>query len=191
MQIYRAVPRDGFDPTKIHTRHPSARLPGNVPYFVDNLWEFTRSEDKPSRRHAVYASPTAELALDGAAGVGLPQDGFIACRVECRTPPKVFQLSVTDARYHPDVKRLQRAVHDKLARAAAAGLDARLALAPLFLPGLTRHELMTAMEANAPLRQLVEELAPAVTLWADTPNAAIGELFFEIDEDNAYTLHPL
>lgn len=189
MQIYRAVPRPTFNPERVHKRHPGARLPGNVPYFVDNLWEFTRPADKPSRRNAVYASPTVELALDGAAGVGQPQDGFIACRVECRTPPKTFQLSVADARYHPDVKRLQKAVHDKLGGASPLGFEGKLAVAPLFVPGITRGELMAAMEQSDQLRALVEELASMLTLWNDTPDAAVGELFFEIDEQNTYTLN--
>jgi len=190
MPIYRAVPRDTHEPGREHTRHPGSRLPGNVPYFVDNMWEFTRPHDKPSRRHAVYASPTVELAFDGAAGVGRPRNGFVACRVECRTPPKTFQLSVADARYHPDVKRLQKAVHDKLSGRNPPGFDERLALAPLFLPGITRPELTAEMDRNAPLRELVEELASMVTLWSDAPDTAVGELFFEIEEDNAYTLHP-
>jgi hypothetical protein len=191
MQIYRAVPRRSFKPEHVHTRHPGIRLPGNVPYLVDNVWEFTRPADKPSRRHAVYASPTAEHALNGAAGVGQPQDGFIACRVEFRKPTKTFQLSVADARYHPDVKKLQNAVHDKLAGKTPLRFDGKLALAPLFLPGMTRDELQVAMAGNAELRFLVEELAACVTLWGDTPDTAAGELFFEIGEDNAYTLHPV
>ncbi|QNA88869.1 hypothetical protein G4G28_10925 [Massilia sp. Dwa41.01b] len=164
-------------------------MPGNVPYFVDNLWELTRPDDKPSRRKAVYASPTVELAFDGAAGVGQPREGFIVCRVECSRPPNMFQLPVTDARYHPDVKRLQKLVHGKLGGAVPPPLSDRLALAPLFLPGIARHELMAAMEENGALRQLVEELVSRVTLWTDTPDPVRGEQFFELDKDNSYTLH--
>jgi hypothetical protein len=155
------------------------------------MWELTRPDDMPSRRKSVYASPTAGLALDGAAGVGQAQDGFIACRVECRRPPKRFQLSVADARYHPDVRALQRAAHARLAELAPAGLAGKLALAPLFVPGMTREELATAMAGNAVLRDLVAGLAALVTLWQDAPNTDAGELFFEIDEDNAYTLSPV
>lgn len=191
MKIFRAVPRTNFDPAREYRRHPGTRLPRNVPYLVDNLWEFTRPDDMPSRRHSVYASPTAALALDGAAGVGQLQDGFVASRVECRSSPKTFQLSVADARYHPDVKRLQTVVHDKLAGPDPVGFESKLALAPLFVPGMTRDELKTAMEGNAGLRDLVMELALLVTLWKDTPNSAVGELFFELDEDNMYKLHPI
>lgn len=191
MNIFRAVPHAGFDPARVHTRHPGTRLPANVPYLVDNLWEFTRPHSMPSRRKSVYASPTPALALDGAAGVKQPQDGFIACRVECRYPPKAFQLSVADARYHDDVKILQKTVHAKLAGMSAAGPQGKLALAPLFVPGMTRDELQVAMEESVALRDLVVELAALVTIWKDTPDVEAGEVFFEIDEDNAYTLHPV
>ncbi|MDN4051754.1 hypothetical protein QPK32_01475 [Massilia sp. YIM B02763] len=191
MNIFRAVPRAGFDPARLHTRHPGTRLPANVPYLVDNLWEFTRPASMPSRRKSVYASPSASLALDGAAGVGRAQDGFVACRVVCRYPPTCFQLSVTDARYHPDVKALQKVVHARLADLGPAGLQDKLALAPLFVPGMTPDELHAAMEGNAALRDLVQELAALVTLWTGTPDPDAGELFFEIDENNVYSLHPV
>lgn len=191
MQLYRAVPRSGFDPERQHKRHPGARLPANVPYFVDNLWEFTRPNDRPSRRYAVYASPTPELALAGASGVNRPKEGFIACRVECLTPPKTFQCSVSDARGHPDLTCLRQAIQDRFAGRTPLAFETRLALAPLFLPGIARHELAEAIKQDATLRDFVDMLASTVTLWTDTPDLASGELFFEIEEDNAYQLHPL
>lgn len=191
MTIFRAVPRAGFDPARVHTPHPGTRLPANVPYLVDNLWEFTRPDNMPSRRKSVYASPTAALALDGATGVGQAQDHFVACRVECRYPPKSFQLSVADARYHRDVKALQKAVHAKLGGLGPASLEAKLALAPLFVPGMTRDDMQAAMAGNAALHDPVVELAALVTVWQDTPDTGAGELFFEIGADNAYTLHPV
>ena len=191
MQLYRAVPRSGFDPERQHKRHPGLRLPANVPYFVDNLWEFTRPDDKPSRRHAVYASPTPKLALAGAAGVGRPEEGFIVCRVDCLTPPKAFQLSVADARGHSDLISLRQAIQNRFAGRTPLAFETRLALAPMFLPGIARHELAVAMEQSATLRDLVTTLAATITLWNEKPDIACGELFFEIEEANAYTLHPV
>lgn len=191
MQLYRAVPRSGFDPGRQHKRHPGARLPANVPYFVDNLWEFTCPNDKPSRRYAVYASPTPELALAGGSGVNRHEEGFIACRVECLRPPKTFQCSVSDARGHPDLTFLRQAIQERFAGRTPLAFETRLALAPVFLPGMARLELAKAMKQNATLRDFVDMLASTVTLWTDTPDLASGELFFEIEEDNAYRLHPL
>lgn len=191
MLIFRAVRLDTFDPERVHTRHSSQRLPGNVPYLIDNLWEFARPQGRPSRRHAVYASPTVELALAGAHPGGPAVNQYLACRVVFRNEPQIFQLSVPDARHHPDVKRLQRLVHDRLANWSERGLDSKLALAPLFMPGTTRKELSIAMENNPELRAIVEEVAAAVTMWSDAPDLLRGEIIFEIDEDNAYTLQPV
>lgn len=191
MQIYRAVRLDTFKPGHVYTRHPGTRLPANVPYFVDNLWEFSRPNGRPSRRHAVYASPTVDLAFDGAAGVRQPRDGFVVGHVECRAPAKTFQLSVADARYHPDVRNLQKLVHDRLAGRHPLGPADRLTLAPLFLPGVTRSELTGMMEGNALLRDFVDMLASTVTVWFDAPDCAAGEILFELEGDNSYTLHPV
>nr|WP_217346317.1 hypothetical protein [Noviherbaspirillum sp. L7-7A]MBV0880724.1 hypothetical protein [Noviherbaspirillum sp. L7-7A] len=191
MNIFRAVPRDGFNPNRVYEWRDGQRLPGNVPYLVDNLWEFTRPEEKPSRRRAVYASPTVELALDSASAGGLPRDKYIPCQIAFRMLPEVFQLSVPDARHHLDVKRLQRLVHGKLANWSERGLDSKLALAPLFLPGTTREELSAAMKNNSELRHIVKEAAAAVTMWRDAPDTLRGEIIFEVDEANAYTLRPV
>jgi hypothetical protein len=56
MKIYRAVPRKGFNPEKVYRSHSSGRLPGNVPYVVDNLWEFTRA-----RRETFQATCSASF----------------------------------------------------------------------------------------------------------------------------------
>lgn len=188
MPIFRAVRLDTFDPKRVHIRHSSQRLPGNVPYLIDNLWEFARPQGKPSRRYAVYASPTVELALAGAHPGGPSPNQYLACRVVFRNEPQIFQLSVPDARHHPDVKRLQRLVHDRMANWGGRNLDSKLGLAPLFMPGTTREELSAAMKNNSELRNIVEEAAAAVTMWRDVPDPLRGEIIFEIDEDNAYTL---
>ena len=42
----------------------TTRAPGDVPFFVDSLWNWRRSESYPTRRQSVCASPTPELALN-------------------------------------------------------------------------------------------------------------------------------
>lgn len=81
VSMFRAVPRDRWDPTQRHVRQVTRRTPGNVPYLVDNLWEYLRSENFPSRRHAVYASPTPELALANATGTWQGRDAFVVTQV--------------------------------------------------------------------------------------------------------------
>lgn len=190
MVIYRAVPRHDLQPGKEMRRLPGRRLPGNIPYLVDNLWEFARPESMPSRRHAVYASPTPALALKNASAFNMPPESYVACRVEFAVEPVMIQLSVPDAREHPDVGHLQKLVNKRLGDWACRDAVDKHELAALFLPGIAKGELAAAMSSSALLTDLVTHAAAAVRLWEQTP-AADGELFFEIAEDNFYILHPL
>lgn len=193
MPIYRAVPAATFTAGRQLRRNPGRRLPGNVPYLVDNLWEYARPAGMPSRRHAVYASPTPQLALQNAIAGGLQQDAYLACRVEFHIEPPMIQLTRSDARHHPDILRLQQRVNGALKDMAAADVAVILALAPLFLPGITHDELAAARDGQPALDRLVREAAAAVTSWSPAPSevSADGELFFEILDDNFYTLHPV
>lgn len=193
MVLYRAVPAATLRPGEKKYRHDGRRLPGNIPYLVDNLWEYTRPDDKPSRRHAVYASPTPELALQNATADGLPPSGYVACRLAFHREPALMQLTVSDARHHRDIRALQQLVNRELGEGAGDDLANKLPLAALFLPGVTRHELAATM-ADAPvLENLVRKAAAIVTFWSVTPDqvAQDGELFFEIASDNFYTLEPV
>lgn len=190
MVLYRAVPRHDLQPEEKVRRNAGRRLPGNIPYLVDNLWEFARPDSMPSRRHAVYASPTPALALENASVFQIPPGGYVACRLEFFREPAMVQLSVTDARKHPDVGHLQKLVNTRLGDWAGRDAAAKQQLATLFLPGITKGELAAAMSSSNLLSDLVEHAVAAVSLWASEP-AADGELFFEISEENYYVLHPV
>lgn len=192
MKIFRAVPRDGYEPGKVHQWRDGSRLPGNVPYLVDNMWEFTRPQDKPSRRRAVFASPSAELTLQGASAGGLSADKYVPCELIFSLPmPVPFQLSVPDARFHPDVSKLPKLVNHHLKGWGNRGFERKMALAPLFLPGIAADELLIAMQASQELRELVETAAAAVTMWSDIAAPATGEISFELGVDHTYTLTPV
>lgn len=192
MKFFRAVPTAQYVPNAVQRRHPGRRLPSNIPYMVDNLWEFTRPSERPSRRHAVYASPSAELALAYAVAGGAARRDYIACEMVFQKRPTFIQLPVEDAKLHPDVLVLQQFVNRKLGGWSALPLAHKLALAPLLLPGVTRAELLEAMETSELLAEVVREAASRVTFWwPDGVVEATGELFFEIDEGNAYTLEPV
>jgi hypothetical protein len=192
MKFFRAIPTAHYTPGEELKRHPGRRLPSNIPYMIDNLWEFTRPQDRPSRRHAVYASPSPELGLTYAVAGGAARDSYMVCAMRFRKDPAFMQLSVEDAKFHPDVLVLQQFVNRKLGSESAASLDRKLELAPLFLPGVTREELLEAMRGSARLAEFVQEAAALVTFW--WPQGTVketGELFFEIDEDNVYVLEPI
>ncbi len=189
MKIYRAVPRKGFDPEKIYKGHSSGRLPANVPYVVDNLWEFTRPADKPSRRHSVFACPAPELTFGNAAAGGLSPDEYIACELHFKGPqPTPFQLSERDARYHDDAYQLPKLVNKKLENWSDRSPESKIALAPLFLPGTTAEELVAAMRSCSELDRLVKDLAATVTMWSDTPDPAVGEITFQLGAEHSYIL---
>lgn len=191
MEMYRAVPREDFDAAKIHGWRAGSRLPGNVPYLVDNLWELARPPHLPSRRNAVYASPTPALALPNATAKNLRQDQYVVGRIKLNGTPKLFQLSTPDARDHRDLKALQKLVHATWKDWGMRTMTAKLALAPLFLPGTTRAELEEAMAADPAVRILIEAAVTAVTVWTDLPNAAEGEIIFELGQGDSYTLEPV
>lgn len=190
MDLYRAVPCRQYQENVLMHRIPGARLPSNVPYLVDNIWEFARPPHRPSRRNAVYASPTPELALKNASAALEAGDTYLACRLEFRYEPPVIQLSVSDARYHPDLQNVQRLVTQRLQRQGISGMHALMPCAALFLPGVTKVELKASMADSALLEGLVSEAAAIVRLWDDAP-ASDGELFFEVAEDNHYVLRPI
>jgi hypothetical protein len=187
MNLYRAVPKENLDYNKAYRRAKTPRLPGNVPYFVDNIWEFFRPSDKPSRRYAIYASPSVELALENASAQHLARDQYTACRVTPLNPVKAFQLSVTDARYHPDIKNLQKLIHDYLYKIENPSFNDKQFLSVLFVPGSNKQDIETAIIDNIKLQALMEDALKIVSIWRDEPNIK-GELFFELEEDNSYSL---
>lgn len=187
MKLYRAVPIPGFVDRQRKVRHEGRRLPSNIPYLVDNMWEFTRPASMPSRRHAVYASPTVELALECASAAGVDRAGYVVCELVFDKEPPTIQLSVKDARRHDDVPNVQRVVNGLLNRWVESDLANKSTLAALFLPGTSKEELLGAMDAQPQLKEIVLEASKFVTLWKDEPSAD-GEFFFEVLDGNGYVL---
>lgn len=195
-KLYRAVPVKGFNAERRYSRYDSMRAPMNVPFVVDNLWELMRPAEMPSRRHAAYASPTPELALANASA-GDADGAYLVCEVSFSGPVRIAHLAVTDARHHPDVRLLQRAVVDDLASLCGSSSDLaqRTTIAPLFMPTMTQ-ELLAALRVQSEVvdrvLRRVEELS---SFWASAvtvPNPqSNGELFFEVEPGGYYQLTPL
>ncbi len=82
IDLFRALPESRLaQTTDGYKRQTTLRIPSNFPYFVDNIWEWLRPAPMPSRRHAVYASPTPELALENASAPLAEGDRYVAYRV--------------------------------------------------------------------------------------------------------------
>lgn len=195
MKLYRAVARDNAPtPSTNHVRIETLRAPSNVPYLVDNLWEFLRPEHMPSRRHAAYASPTPELALANASSVaGADRSAYDAFEVKIQGKAKVAHLAVTDARYHNDIRQLPKAILDVLGKEfSALPLADRMAVGPLFMPYMRKADLLELAKGDARIQQCLDKAAQVSTFWSSAkvlPNpASAGELFFELDEGASYQL---
>lgn len=192
--LYRAVktitPKD-HDLT--HAWRPSMRLPVNVPYVVDNIWEWLRPASMPCRRHAVYTSATPELAL---ANAGTPQRKieYTAYLVDISGEYLVAQLLQKNAREHLDLQRIQDFVQKCQAAWAALPWDARQRVAILFAPGCTKADFGRVIEQDAAAAAFVKKATALSTFWTDARamvGSGEGEMFFELQGSATYRLRPM
>lgn len=185
MPVYRATKDHStldFSPL------PTPRQPGNVPFYVDNIWEWLRPDTMPSRRHAAFGSPDAKLAAaaiqSDLSDVFLvePGKGTRFCQLVAGDMPE-------DAKYHADLERLKRFFRKCLnASWLRADLTERMRVAPLFLPCSSKAEIAALMDSDS-LPFDPTELANESTFWQDIvlfdphSNASLphpaGEIFFE------------
>lgn len=169
----------------------TSRAPGNVPYYVDNIWEWLRPDGAPSRRRAAFASPTPELAATGAQG-----DVADAWRVELVDGQSAYQIvkgeSPQDAKYHGDIARLKSLIIGELRRCSwfDLPLSERKPELDLFVPCVSQADMQAIVDASTRLD--AETLRAACSFWSDVeafdsrnePPHPTGEIFF----DGAYRL---
>jgi hypothetical protein len=191
--LYRAVETlVGAEAERIHRWRPSVRLPSNVPYVVDNLWEYLRPADMPCRRNAVYASPSAELAVRCAVQPSTPLP--TAYVVAITGPYRVAQLDVEDAREHADLRAVRAMVQERQREWAELPWETRPRLGILFAPGATKADWERVTGEDAIVSVVVAELSSLSTFWASAhaPVASSsGELFFELQDGATYQLQQL
>lgn len=187
MELFRAIPSSQIEKAGMGLRRqPTVRIPSNVSYIVDNLWEWLRPESMPSRRHAIYASPTAELALANASAPLGNGEHYIACRVIVDPRHvRIAQLTVRDAREHPDIRAVARWVSSHGQAFVALDPVQKQQVAPMFMPGLGRDELEGLRDADSLVAEVCHYISEVSTFWgaAATPVASSeGELFFELTD---------
>lgn len=162
---------------------PTRRAPGNVPYIVDNLWEWKRPKDMPSRRHCVCASPQSELAAQAG---GAHSGRVFSVKV---TNARTAQIPQVDARYHPEVKTLPRLLLRHLEQPWVDGpAKMKMPESLLWTPCLSQSEVeeLFKTEKLSPFR---DEIWSAINFWDDArpvrPGAdwpfEQGEIFFEAE----------
>lgn len=172
--------------TVLHHPYSTPRPPLNVPYVVDNIWEWARPEAFPSRRSSVYASPSAALAR--AAGGVAPDKSVFVVDIEDPSQAKIAQIEQPDARYHPDVRDIRRFLIDSLGPDwwGSASRDERAAIAPLWMPVLPREQTESIL-AHPLLHPHRQKLLDCVKFWRDAHLVSVtqawpftdGEVFFQ------------
>lgn len=163
------------------------RAPGNVPFFVDNVWEWLRPASFPSRRFSAFAAPS----IDGAAASASCNTDQVY-RVELLDGQPVCQLvngeRPEDARYHADIESLKRLIIRTLPRewyqrpSSERGIEALL-----FLPCGTRDDIDMVMQKSTLID--ADRIRDACSFWRDVVllEGALkfqtmhlsGEIFFE------------
>jgi hypothetical protein len=182
-ELYR-LDAPGAEQRNPYCPQSTRRAPGNVPYVIDNLWEWRRPKDMPSRRHCVCASPRPEIALE----MGGASDGRLFRVVV--TDFRMAQIPQKDAKLHADVsgggslaKQLLRQLGQKWLDSPA---EEKALVSPLWAPCLSQDEVeqIFALEPLATIRQSMWQ---AVTLWESARVVTAGgelpypegEVFFE------------
>jgi hypothetical protein len=182
LPAFRCATADQVD--RVLVTPANDRVPKYVPLSVDNLWEWRRPAEFPSRRSCAFASPTPELASRSG------PSGGVVCRVLVRPPCRVVQLvACPDARDHPDVAFVERVLVsvDREHPGAGAQLDR-----PLMAP----DDVERVVSAWGQAWQ--RSLAGGIRIWS-TARALpverggsladeVGELFFEAP--SGYVLRP-
>ena len=105
-----------WDKADAATKNPyrdrsTMRAPGNVPYVVDNLWEWRRPPGYPDRRHSLFASPLLPRRSRESGQAQWIGRLFLVQTVEQCV---LAQISQWDAREHPDCKNLRKLLLDLL-----------------------------------------------------------------------------
>lgn len=194
LTLYRAEPAQSKSHNPLDRRPPQ-----NVPYVVDNLWEWARPTEWPSRRGCEYASPDPVSALKSAGN----KPGLHVFGLYFKPGTTALQIAESDAKEHSDIKPnpsrkmiLVKALFELLKPGsdspypswASQPLPLKLAAAPLFLPVLSRDELDALLGAGGPLAGIAKQLRKEVAFWSSAklidfgatglPNG-IGEVFFQ------------
>lgn len=184
--MFRVVRLSGSKSVPVEIIPPStSRPPGNIPYFVDNIWEWLRPSNLPSRRRSAFASPTAELAAMASGGAVAD-----AWKVELCDNQVALQLvrgqRLYDARYHEDIGRLKAKIVRELLPKFwfDLPLSDRLSEAALFMPCASAEDVSVAIRDSRFLDE--EAIRSACSFWSDvemfsadeTPPHGEGEIFF-------------
>jgi len=192
--LFRAVPvTDSSIQGEPQSARGTTRMPMNVPYVIDNVWEYLRPEAMPCRRHAVYASPTPMLAASYITASAKGR-GTAVYQLVISGTAKVAQLAVEDAKLHPDIRAVGAIVQASCAELMDSPWDAKQAAAVLFMPGASKADLRRCVEGSPFAAEFIRQASAKSTFWWDAKVGVFnptGEVFFELAAHSTYVLKSL
>lgn len=190
LTLYRSIKEPAKNDQLIFKYRDTMRPPGNVPYVVDNLWEWARPEKFPCRRKTVYASPTTQLALKSG-----PEDGKVY-RVKFLGRVNIAQVrGHSDSKEHRDCKELKKQLLNLLKRSTKdrwldRDIDSKEQIGRLWMPCLRKNDIDYLFTHVQELKKIRSELLSWITYWRDVEIIhskqmsieKVGEIFFEAKE---------
>jgi len=195
--IYRAV---SSWKDRVHKPFSTRRAPRNVPYVVDNIWEWARPRGEyVNRRFAAYGSPSPEAAEASV------KDGT-AYRVEFLGEHRVCQLNgISDAKHSEEIKEIKGAVFDLLGNHHEKGyrewrsdtLSVKHVAGQLYTPCLSHEDVEAVLDEIGATDEERQKLRDTVSYWDkltivedDEPlPSQVGEIVFSYE--GGYRLHPI
>jgi hypothetical protein len=162
--IFRSVLlTNGVAPDKLLRPDPIPRPPVSVPNVVDNLWEWARPERFPSRRFAVFGSPSLEQAAEHG-----PEGGEVYA-VEFNGGVTICQVrGYRNSKLHPECVRLPIFLYERLGGAfLAAAMERKVDAGRLWLPCLTKAEVERVLAESSELQDVRDGLLDEVRYWND------------------------
>jgi hypothetical protein len=192
-KIYRSVLEGSNLVNRLLKTDSFVRPPGKIPFVVDNLWEWARSERFPSRRFSAFASPEIRIAREQG-----PANGEVY-QVELVGKYRLCQIQgYLNAVHHPDCINLPILLFERLGNGwLSSGLDTKLDIGRLWLPALHKDEVERIFEEAPFFKEHRSEIASSIHFWEDVrlidhQNPVLddrGEIFFEAID--GYYLRPL
>jgi len=157
--------------SRVFNKRGSRRTPGNVPYVVDNLWEWKRPEGFPNRRHSLFASPKPELARK----YSQYGDKGVIYAVEPLGECLLAQIKEEDARCHDDCRKLPRTLIRLLGEGwADKPVEEKDPIAVLWTPCLLKEEV-DGLFRKSPLALIRKEIWDSITFWETAKIFAFGK----------------
>lgn len=185
MEIYRSE-MPGLQSDHLYLPRTTMRIPSNVPYIIDNLWEWKRPSVYPNRRHSIYASPCPILASQ----LGR-KDGQVY-KIEVCDDVIIAQLNgYEDSKFHPECKEIKNlllalfGISGNNSKWKDLSIEEKSRIGLLWVPGLTKEQVEDLFESVVEMSVVKDDVYEMIKYWDEVSiinkNESLnprGEVFF-------------